>query len=157
VQPEDPTDPPQTFLEEEIQDERSEARRLFLRTALGFAAVFAFVFLAFWWSGSAIRFGAARVSANNAPTYRIWGAVRDAQSGRPIPWAAVDDESSGNPPFFRTEADADGAYSLLTLAEPHRVRISAVGYRVASVLIGRAWFVWWPRGEEHHDIALAPE
>jgi hypothetical protein len=156
VQPEDPPEP-QTFLEEEIQDERSEMRRLFLRLTLGFAALFGFVFFAFWWSGSAIRFGAARVMASNAPTYRIWGTVCDARSGRPIPWAAVQDESSGSPPFFRTEADADGAYSLMTLADPHNVRITAVGYRAVVVRIGRAWFVWWPRGQEHRDVALIPE
>jgi len=157
VQPEDPLDPPQTFLDEQIHDDRFEARRLFVRMTFGFAALFALVFLAFWWSGSAIRFGAARVTESNAPTYRIWGTIRDSRSGHPIPWAAVEDESSGNPPFFRADADVEGVYSLLTLAEPHQVRISAVGYRSALVRIGKAWFVWWPRGEERHDIGLAPE
>jgi hypothetical protein len=157
VHPDDLQDPQQTFLQEEILDERSEARGLFVRTTVGFALLFAFVFLAFWWSGSAIRFGAARVTASNAPTYRIWGTVRDAQSGRSIPWATIEDEPSGNPPFFRSDADADGTYSLLTLAEPHQVRISAVGYRAVVVRIGKPWFVWWPRGDERHDIGLPPE
>jgi len=154
VQSDHPPDPQQSFLEEQIQDERSEARRLFLRTAIGFALLFAFVFLAFWWSGSAVRFGAARVTATNAPTYRIWGTVRDAQSGLPIPWASVEDEPSGNPPYFRSAADAEGAYSMLTLAEPHDIRIAAVGYRAVVLRVGKQWFVWWPRGEERHDIRL---
>jgi carboxypeptidase family protein len=157
VQPEDPPDPQQSFLEEEIQTERSEARRLMVRTSIGFVALFGFVFFAFWWSGSAIRFGAARVTATNAPTYRVWGTVRDAQSGLPIPWAAVEDDSSGDPPYFRTDADATGAYALLTLATPHRVRISAVGYRAVMVRVGKPWFIWWPRGEERFDTTLQPD
>src|SRR5262249_5743804 len=99
---------------------------------------------------------AARITASNAPTYRVWGTVRDAQSGHPIPWAAVADELSGDPEF-RTDADATGCYSLLTLAAPHQVRFSAVGYRALAVRVGKPWFVWWPKGEERHDIALSPE
>jgi hypothetical protein len=91
------------------------------------------------------------------PTYRIWGSVRDAKSGEPIPWVAVEDDPAGDPPYFRTEADQDGAYSLLTLAEPHNVRISANGYRVSTLHIGKPWFIWWPRGEERHEIRLNPE
>jgi hypothetical protein len=157
VRTEERPEPQQSFLTEEIQDERSEARGLFVRTTVGFVLLFAFVFLAFWWSGSAIRFGAARVTASNAPTYRIWGIVCDARSGRSIPWAAIEDEPSGDPPLFRSDADAEGFYSLLTLAEPHNVRISAVGYRPVVVRIGKPWFVWWPRGDEHHDVSLPPE
>ena len=157
MKPEDPSDPQQSFLEEVTQDERFEARRLMVRMTVGFAALFGMVFLAFWWSGSAIRFGAARVTASNAPTYRVWGTVRDAQSGRPIPWATVEDDPSGDPPIFRSDADATGVYELLTLAAPHQVRISAVGYRVLALRVGRPWFVWWPRGDERHDIRLSPE
>jgi hypothetical protein len=128
-----------------------------IRMSVGFAALFGFVFLAFWWSGSAIRFGAARVTASNPPTYRVWGVVRDAQYGRAIPWAVVEDDSAGDPPLFRCDADAAGVYELLTLAAPHQVRISAVGYHPLSLRVGRPWFVWWPRGDEHHDVLLAPE
>jgi hypothetical protein len=83
--------------------------------------------------------------------------VRDAQTGRPIPWATVEDDPAGDPPFFRGEADATGVYDLLTLAAPHRVRVAAVGYRAAFLRVGRQWFVWWPRGDERHEIGLAPE
>jgi hypothetical protein len=145
------------FLDEEIQAERSEARRLMIRITVGFAALFAFVFFAFWWSGSAIRFGAARLTAGNAPTYRVSGTVRDAKSGSPIPWAVVEDDPSGDPPYFRADADAAGVYELLTLAAPHKVRVSAVGYHPEVLGIGRPWFIWWPRGSEKHDIRLSPE
>lgn len=153
----DSRDSQQSFLAEEIQTERSEARRLMLRITIGFAALFAFVYLAFWWSGSAIRFGAARVTASNAPTYRVWGTVRDARSNQPIPWAAVEDDPSGSPPFFRTDADAGGVYTLMTLAAPHAVQISAVGYHPIVLQIGRPWFVWWPRGTERLDASLSPQ
>ena len=153
---EDP-DRPHSFLHEEIEEERFEARRLLIRSAVGFVLLFGAVFLAFWWSGSAIRFGAARLTASNTPTYRVWGSVRDASSGDPIPWVAVEDDPAGDPPYFRTDADQDGAYSLLTLAEPHNVRISANGYRSVTLRIGKPWFVWWPRGEERHEIRLGPE
>ena len=47
-------------------------RELFARTALrltaAFALLFGGVFFAFWWSGSAIRFGAAR-AADRAVAY----------------------------------------------------------------------------------------
>jgi hypothetical protein len=157
VHSEDPIERPANFLEEQIAEERLEARRLLLRWTIGFGLLFGGVFLAFWWSGSALRFGAGRVTASNAPTYRIWGAVRDAKTGEPIPWAVVEDDPAGNPPFYRADADAEGVYSLLTLAEPHRLRISAVEHRPAVVRVGRAWFLWWPRGEERHDVRLEPE
>jgi hypothetical protein len=157
VNRDDSPDTQQSFLEEEIQTERSETRRLMVRMAAGFAALFAFVFFAFWWSGSAIRFGASRVTGSNTPTYRVWGTVRDAQSHQPIPWAAIEDDAAGSPPFFRTDADATGVYALLTLAAPHAVQISAVGYHPISVRIGKPWFIWWPRGEERIDVTLIPQ
>ena len=150
-------DPLRSFLQEEIDDERAESRRLLLRWTVCFALLFGMVFLAFWWSGAAIRFSAARMTANAAPTYRLWGVVRDANSGQPVPWAAIEDDPAGIPPFFHADAGADGAYSLLTVAEPHRVRISAPGYRPLLERVGRAWFVWWPRGSERRDLRLAPE
>jgi len=156
VRSEDP-ERPYSFLHEEIAEERFEARRLIFRWTLGFALLFGGVFLAFWWSGSAIRFGAGRVSAGAVPTYRVWGAIRDAKSGDPVPWADIEDDPAGNPPYFRTSADQDGVYSLLTLAEPHNLRISAQGYKPVTLWIGRAWFVWWPRGEERRQIRLNPE
>ena len=151
------SDPQRSFLQEEIDEERGESRRLLIRWVAAFVLLFGFVFLAFWWSGSAIRFGAARLTAANAPTYRVWGTVRDARSRQPIPWAVVEDDPAGSPPFFRADADVNGAYSLLTLAESHRIRISAAGHRPVEISIGRPWFVWWPRGTERHDVNLSPE
>ncbi len=157
VLPDDPSDRQRSFLDEEMAEEKFETRGLLLRWSAGFCLLFAGVFFAFWWSGSAIRFGAGRVAATNEPTYRVWGVVCDAQSGEPIPWAVIEDDPAGNSPYFRTDADMAGVYHLLTLAEPHRLRISAIGHRAATVNIGKPWFIWWPRGEERHDVKLPSE
>ena len=58
--------------------------------------------------------------------------------------------------FFHADADYRGVFELLTLAEPHRIRVSAPGYRPLSLSIGRAWFVWMPRGNEKKNIDLPP-
>jgi hypothetical protein len=153
----DPSERPGSFLQEELAAERFETRRLLIRWCVGFALLFAGVFFAFWWSGKAVRFSASRVMAQSTPTYHVWGVVRDAQTGEPLPWALVEDNPAGNPPYFRAEAGADGTYSLLTLAEPHQLRITASGHRPAMIGVGKPWFSWWPDGEEKREIRLVPE
>jgi len=127
-----------------------------LRSALVFAMLFGCVFFAFWWAGSAVRFSAERVADRTAPTWRVSGTVRDAVTHQPVPWALVEDDPAGQPPFFRADADYRGVFELLTLAEPHQIRVSAPGYRPLSLDIGRAWFVWMPRGNEKKNIDLQP-
>jgi hypothetical protein len=148
------------FRPEDESEEGVEMRALFVRTGFrmtaAFAVIFGAVFFAFWWSGSAVRFGAARAGDQVQPTWHISGVVRDAATGQPIPWAAVEDDPSGRPPFFRADADHNGGYELVTLAEPHRIRASAPGYRSAVVEIGRAWFLWMPSGNEQREIQLSP-
>jgi hypothetical protein len=127
-----------------------------LRLAIVFALLFGGVFFAFWWAGSAVRFGAARAGDRSLPTWRISGTVRDALTHQPIPWALVEDDPAGAPPFFRTDAGYSGDFELVTLAEAHRIRVSAQGYHPLLVDIGRAWFVWMPRGNEKKNIDLLP-
>jgi hypothetical protein len=127
-----------------------------LRLAIIFALLFAGVFFAFWWAGSAVRFSAARAADRTVPTWRVSGTVRDAVTHQPIPWALVEDDPAGTPPFFRVDADYGGAFELVTLAEPHRIRVSAPGYHPEAVKIGRAWFEWMPRGNEKKNIDLQP-
>ena len=138
-----------------------ELREIFARTALraaaAFALIFGFVFFAFWWSGRAVEFGARRASGQVQPTWEVSGIVRNAVTRQPVPWALVEDDPRGKPPLFHTDAGYLGSFSLLTLAEPHRIRVSAPGYRSASAGIGRAWFLWMPRGKEIRDIYLEPE
>ena len=147
------------FRPEDESEEAADLRQLFVRTALrltaAFALLFGLVFFAFWWSGSAIRFGAARAANRAAPAWRISGTVRNSLTGQPIPWATVEDDPAGRPPFFRADADYKGAYELVTLAEPHKVRVSAPGYLQTQVEVGRAWFLWMPSGVETKSIELS--
>lgn len=148
---------PATFDEEESADRRRQYVRYALRLAIAFAVLFAAVYLAFRWSGDAVRFGASRVAARGVPTWHVIGTVRNAATHAPIPWASIDDDPSGRPPFFHADADQSGAFELVTLAEPHSIRIAAAGYRTLTVTVGRVWFLWLPRGKERHDTDLVSE
>ena len=149
-----------TFKREEDGREEPESGDLWvrqtLRLAIVFGLLFGAVFCTFWWAGSAVRFGAARAGDRQLPTWRVWGTVRDAVTQQPIPWALVEDDPGGRPPFFRADAGYDGVFELVTLAEAHRVRVSAPGYRPLTLNIGRAWFMWMPRGNEKKNIELQP-
>ena len=146
---------------DETEEDTVGLRELFLRSAFRVAAIFAmlfgFVFLAFWWSGSAVRFSVDRAANRVEPTWKVTGTVRNATTHQGIPWARVEDDPEGRPPQYQTDAGLAGDYELLTLAEPHRIRISAPGYRSAMINVGRAWFVWLPRGVEKRDIELLPD
>jgi hypothetical protein len=148
---------PASFEEEEAANLRRHFLRQALRWTLTFGTLFAVVFLAFWWSGAAIRFGASRVAERPVPAWRVVGTVRSAATHQPVPWASLDDDPSGQPPFFHADADQSGAFELLTLPEPHRIRVSAPGYRTSTVAVGRIWFLWLPQGQEHEDVELSPE
>jgi hypothetical protein len=124
--------------------------------AAAFALLFGGVFFAFWWSGSAIRFGAARAADKATPSWRVTGIISNSVTGDPIAWAVVEDDPAGRPPFFRTEADHAGAYELFTLAEPHRIRVTARGFQQGVVEVGRAWFLWMPKGQERVNIQILP-
>ncbi len=146
-----------TFGEEQSADLRRQYARHAIRLILAFALLFAGVFYAFWWSGAALRFGAARVGGRGTPTWHVWGTVRNRATHEAIPWAVVEDDASGRPPFYRTDADQNGKFELVTLAEPHWIRVSAPGFRSARVSVGRAWFLWLPNGREQHEIRLSPD
>ena len=145
---------PVSFDEEESADLRRQYLRQAIRLALVFVVLFAAVMLAFRWSGAAVSFGASRAADRAIPTWHVKGRITDAATGRPVSWAKVEDDFSGRPPFYRTEADHSGTFDLMTLAEPHSVRITAPGYAAETIRIGRVWFLWIPRGDESHDILL---
>jgi len=149
---------PASFEEEQSADLRHQYIRQGIRLLFAFVVLFAAVFAAFRWSGAAVRFGASRVADRAAATWRVSGTVRNVNTHDPIPWAAVeDDASSGQPPYFHADANQFGEFELLTLPEPHRIRVSASGYHPMTLRIGRVWFLWLPRGVERHDIELSPE
>jgi hypothetical protein len=141
----------------ELAEKLAEVKRHLIAYAVCFALLFSVVLFLFWWSRTAVDFSAARVTASNVPTYRVLGVVRNARTGDPVPWAKIQDDASGTPPFFDTDGNADGTYALLTVPLVHQIRISAQGYRPVTVNVGRHWFQWWPRGEEKVDVNLLPE
>lgn len=145
------------FWEEEVKDDRQEMRKQVLRWGLLFLLLCCGVFFAIWWASAAVQFSASRVDATTRPHYRITGIVRDARTGSPVPWAEIADAPSGRPPLFRATADRLGAYELVTIAEPHTVFVTALGYRPASFRVGKAWYAWMPKGGEKLDIRLEAE
>jgi hypothetical protein len=148
---------PATFVEEESADLRRQLVRHSIRLTLVFALLFFFVFMAFTWSGAAVRFGASRVGDRGAPSWSVTGTVRNAITHQRVPWAAIDDDRTGQGPYFHADADQSGGFELHTLAEPHRMVVSAPGYKPYAVRVGRVWFLWIPRGQERRDVELTPE
>ena len=141
--------------------EDPELREVFvragMRVAVVFALIFGLVYFAFWWSGAAVGFGADRASGRAKPTWEVSGTVRNASSREPVPWAVVEDDPNGRPPYFHTDASYSGEFQLHTLPESHRVTISAPGYHSVSIQVGRTWFLWLPNGRERMDVYLQPK
>jgi hypothetical protein len=145
------------FWREEPTEERTLFLKQIVRLVLLFAGLSAGVFFAFWWSGSAIHFGASRLTESTRPTYMITGKVTDARTGAPIPWVSVQDDTSGQPPFQRTLGSLGGEFNLQTIAEPHFVLFSALGYKPERIKVGKAWYHWMPSGSEQLQVKLEQE
>jgi hypothetical protein len=102
------------------------------------------------------EFSASRIQESTAASYRVKGVVVDRTTGRPVAWANLEDDPAVRPPRFRTSADHNGRFELLTVAEPHRLIVTALGYRGALHRNGKEWRLWMPRGEEEVRIELEP-
>jgi hypothetical protein len=143
------------------RDEAGEERRLFrkhvVRVSLIFVGLCAAVFFAFWWSGSAVHFGASRIGATTLATYVVSGRITDAKSGAPVPWVDVRDDPGGPAPHHRALGSLHGEFALHTIAEPHELVFAALGYKPARRKVGRVWYLWMPSGTEWIDIRLEPE
>jgi hypothetical protein len=145
------------FWREEPGDERRIFWKQAVRWSLLFLVLCGGVFFAFWWSGSAIHFGASRMNETTAPTYKVSGRALDARTGAPIAWVSVRDDANGGPPFFETLGNVKGEFALNTIAEPHNVVFTALGYQPRRVRVGKSWYLWMPRGEELLEVRLTPE
>ena len=146
----------QNFLDEERQEDRLSMHRSLVRWALSFGAIFCLAAMAFWWSGSAVQYSAARVQNRSNPTFLVNGTVRDSRTHQPIPWAEISTDFQFGGAFFSTTTDQNGQYSINTLAEPHNLVVKANGYQSARIPVGRQWFSWTPRGSESKDAELVP-
>lgn len=148
---------PRNFLDEERQEDRVSLHRTLVRWTLAFLTIFGFAAMAFWWSGSAVRYSTARVQNRSNPTYQITGVVLDAHTHQPVPWAEISTDFQFGGAFFSTTTDVNGQYTLSTLAEPHDLLVKANGYQAARLRVGKQWFSWTPRGSEKRDAELIPD
>ena len=148
---------PASFPEEIDDDLRRQYGKLAIRYAVAFAVLFVCGYAVIRWSNASVRFASARTAGRVRPAWTVGGVVRDAVTHAPVAWAVVGDDPAGLPPLFHTEANLHGAFELLTIAEPHRLRITAPGYRPATIDVGRRWFLWIPRGREQRNVVLTPE
>lgn len=130
--------------------------RTIARWICAFVAIFCFAALAFWWSGSAVQYSAARVQNRSNPTYQITGVVTDSATHQPVPWAEISTDFRFGGAFFSTTADQNGQYSINTLAEPHDLVVKANGYQTTRLHVGHQWFAWTPHGSEKKDAELVP-
>lgn len=146
----------QTFSDESREEDRLALHRTLARWILAFVVIFSFAAMAFWWSGSAVRYSAARVQNRSNPTYQVTGVVTDAQTHQPIPWAEISTDFQFGGAFFSTTTDQHGQYSINTLPEPHDLIVKANGYQSARVRVGKQWFSWTPHGSERKDAELTP-
>jgi hypothetical protein len=147
---------PQNFLEEERTQDRLALHRTLAKWIVAFIVIFCGAALAFWWSGSAVQYSAARVQNRSNPTYQVTGVITDSRTHQPIPWAEVSTDFKFGGAFFSTSADQDGRYSINTLAEPHDLVVKANGYQQGRIHIGKQWFSWTPQGSERRDGELTP-
>ena len=148
---------PDEFWQEEIQRDRRDMRRQFVKYGALFLVLLAALFFALWWSSSAVHHSASRIREEGGPTYRVHGVVRDAVSGQAVAWAEIADDPQGRPPHFRTTADLEGNFELMTVAEPHNILVMAHGYKAKAIGVGKAWYLWMPSGAEQLEIRLERE
>ena len=132
-------------------------RRYAFRWALVFLVLICAMSFALWWSSQALGFGTSRIDSTARATYKLRGVVVEKSTGKPVAWADVEDDPNMRPPRFRTSADHQGRFELMTLAETHRVVVSALGYKTNVVVTGKDWYLWMPKGEERIRIELEPE
>jgi hypothetical protein len=132
----------------------SEMARSIARAVLLLGIVGAGIATVLWWSGSTVRFAAARAANGGQPTWKVHGTVVDDRTGQAIPWAHVEDDPAGAPPFFSADANGSGEFHLMTLPERHRVRVRALGYAPVLVSVGPTWFTWRPSGSEKVTVVM---
>jgi hypothetical protein len=144
------------FFDEERTADRLQMHRTLARWILAFATIFGFAAMAFWWSGSAVNYSAARVQNRSNPTYQVTGAITDSRTHHPVPWADISTDFQFGGAFFSTTTDQDGHYSINTLAEPHDLVVKANGYQTTRIHVGKQWFSWTPHGSEIENRELTP-
>lgn len=132
-------------------------RKYAFRWMLVFVVLIVAMGAALWWSSAALEFSTSRIQETTKATYRVRGVVIDRSTGRPVAWANLEDDPAMRPPRFRTSADHTGRFEFLTVAEPHRLVVSALGYKTMFHQTGKDWYLWMPKGQEQVRIVMDPE
>jgi hypothetical protein len=143
------------------EQERARSRYEFLWFSLKWGGLMAGLLIAFlfvmWRSGSAVEFAATRIDETTPPRYRVLGTVKNAATGQPVSWPTAYDDPKGRPPHYKGEPKSDGTFELRTVAEPHDVIVTSLGFHPARVRVGKSWYLWMPAGEERVVVLLTPE
>jgi hypothetical protein len=146
------------FWQEEERAARREMGRQLVRWLAVFAVLFAFGCFVMWWAGQTVQYSSARTtSADAKAAWRVYGIVRDEETGEPVPFAKVADGPGGHPPRYEATADHLGHFELYTLPERHQVTAGALGYHPRTAKVGRDWYSWMPSGTERVDFLLRRE
>jgi hypothetical protein len=140
-----------------MEQDTAQLRKYALRWAMLFVVLIALMGGVLWWSSAALEFSASRIKESTRATYKVKGVVIDRTTGRPVAWAGIEDDPQSRPPRFRTSTDHTGHFELLTVAEPHRLIVTALGYQAGSHRTGKDWYLWMPKGEEEVRIEIEPE
>lgn len=148
---------PNEFWQQDVADTRQQLRKLAWRMGLLFVALLVILSLFLWRTTAAVEFASARMQGTAQAKYRVWGHVTDAKTGKPIPWPVLADQTDLPGPYFHSTGKPDGSFEHFTLSTPHSVRVTAYGYKPASIKIGRAWWLWTPSGEEQSNVTLQPD
>ncbi|MBI4904430.1 MAG: hypothetical protein HY820_12385 [Acidobacteria bacterium] len=144
------------FWEEEQEETRRDVHNATLKLVAIFAAILLALGFMLWRSQEAIGFAASHISGQADSRYIVTGKVKSAKTGQPVPWPALHDEYDGKT-YSDTTGKHDGTFVLSTIATAHHLRVSAFGYKPATVRIGKPWFTWLPSGSEKLEIVLQPE
>jgi hypothetical protein len=136
--------------------ERRVFERLLVRCAIVFGVLLGGLSVLFWMLAQGIQRGTAQMQNPGASTYAVKGTVRDARTGRPVPWVEVADDAASHVSPQRATGDLHGSFLLQTRADPHPIRVTALGYRPRTVWVGSRWFFWASRGEQV-EVKLEPE
>ena len=127
--------------------ERRDRRRFIARAGILFVGIVGFAAFILWSSGLALKRSAASIAGPAKPTFRVFGAVVNAKTGKPVPWVSVFDYQYS----FRTPAekqgDFTGNYDFLTIPERHDMIFACEGYYPRTIPVGQPAHLWVAEGQ----------
>jgi hypothetical protein len=144
------------FWEEEAEETRRDLRSASLKLLVLFLSVLTVLGFLLWRSQAAIEFASSHIQGQTDRRYQLTGIVRDAATGKPVPWPLLHDEFDGRV-YFQGSGKPDGTFAFATVTTAHKLVVTAFGFRPATVPVGRPWFTWLPAGSESLEVRLQRE